>query len=174
MSKKNKYENNEKNSKKKILKFIKVNNTSDASQNLIDWFDVITDDRWWDFQFLLIIIEKKLDLMHKNWDKSNSADFKLIKKQLKKQKKLLRKIINNTFTKKEEAEHERKWGVLEIKQSDETKYLEFYYPNAKNKKEQLIAKKEWDDIRLKSKKRLKNAERKFFNTFRKQYKGWWD
>jgi len=35
--------------------------------NLGIWFNIIWNDRWWDYSFFLIIIQKKLKLMHDNW-----------------------------------------------------------------------------------------------------------
>lgn len=181
--KKDKYELNEKRAQKALKKAIKKIHKkykADSTKNLSDWFDTIVADRWWDFHFLLLIIDKKLELMEKEWHNSNSKNWKKTRQEIRDAKSLLTSIINNDFTKKEEKAHMKKWGkiLMDIEDDNSDKQVfrkvKFIYPKAKNKKEQKQAEKESEKVHELHDKRKSKAEDKFFKLFRKHYENWWD
>ena len=47
--------------------FNKIRNLKEGIRNIIEWFPVIYEDRWWDYSFLYSILRKKLSLMEKGF-----------------------------------------------------------------------------------------------------------
>lgn len=80
--------------KEKLKKKIDKLNDQEL-ENFDFWFSTIKKDRWWDYSFLLKIIDKKLEQMEKHWDEAIYVDAKLDKKQIKKSRKMLNFLINN-------------------------------------------------------------------------------
>ena len=67
-------------------------------KNLFLWFKIIWFDRNWDYVYLLIILERKLDYMEKyQRDYGISADYMNLAKQLMVCKNLCRRIREDTY-----------------------------------------------------------------------------
>ena len=78
--------------KKQIKKYLKNCVPSnrkeiESLEALNDWFEVIWEDRWYDHSFMLIVWQRKLEIMIENWD---GAHYKNSEKDQKKMIKTLR------------------------------------------------------------------------------------
>jgi hypothetical protein len=65
---------------------------TDGIKNLWAWRKIIWRDRWWDYSFLMTIIEFKLKLMRDNWDNSHYVNSEHEKEQLEKLLTILNEI----------------------------------------------------------------------------------
>lgn len=83
-----------------MISFIKTkyHNTIQGAQNIIKWFPVIWRDRDWDHNYLMLMIEKKLDSMSKLHDRySRRENTEEIVRQLKLASKLAGKIASEDY-----------------------------------------------------------------------------
>ncbi len=51
--------------------------------NLWEWKGIIWRDRWWDNYFLTVIIKKKLQIMHDQWDEAHYVASEVEKEELR-------------------------------------------------------------------------------------------
>lgn len=97
------------NLKEKLIKKIRKTNT-DGLENLDFWYDTIRRDRWWDSNFMLLIWEKKLESMISYWDKSHYVDWEEDHKNMKRARKLMKKLRKDRFLTKYYNMLSKKYG----------------------------------------------------------------
>ena len=59
----------------RVVRWFNRRTTIRGIKNYINWFKIIWKDRPWDYEFFLIIIEKKLSLLEKHWTSTNLCNY---------------------------------------------------------------------------------------------------
>lgn len=148
---------------------------SESKRNRKYWKRVIKEDRWYDYSFLLKIIEHKINHMIINWDKSHYLDSEKDKLKMIEVKNALRLFREDNFFDKYYKEFVNKYGKLEKEWTDtgEENLVELNYS---------INGKEWtQEVRKEYNKYLQLAEidknkcKDFiFDTLKEEIEKWWD
>jgi len=81
-------------------------------KNIIFYFDVIWNDRWFDYVFLLKIVERKFENMERNWDKAIYENSEIQKAEFKEIRELLNLIIEDELDGDELKKTEKRLFVL--------------------------------------------------------------
>jgi hypothetical protein len=123
-----------------------IYNTKIGISNLIEWFNVIYNDRNWDHWYIFNIFAKKLEIQAKHIKKNSltTCTDKIIEDMLY-AAELLKKIRNDEYGKKEVKAHNEKWGkgkfrkelTEEEKKQEEKELLKIYENCEKEMKEDI-------------------------------------
>ena len=83
-------------------------------KNIIKWFPVIWNDRNWDHAYILILLNKKFELMQKTFEKhSNSINADKSIQQLMICKNLCKRLVENNYDEHYFAILDRMYGEIE-------------------------------------------------------------
>ncbi len=165
--------------KKQIKKLIETLSDKDLSssadaglKNLLYYFDTIWNDRWYDYSFLLNMLERKLKNMESNWKKSIYVGMEKDYKDIKKARKLLKLLIKDEFYDKYDEQLDKEYGELraEHRTTDGGMVSTEFFRDKEMDKEYEI---KVDESRAASEKDKKKVKNKFFKLLKK-YEKWWD
>lgn len=135
--------------------------------NLIKWFPTIYKDREWDYEFIYIILHKKLDNMEKffNSDESWTSDSEKVAEQIKEVKILCKNLINDNYLSEALKPFDEKYGDIEIFKCVDNR-LEHNVDD-----ETLLMHRECGKLADKNREEDKN---KLFDLLKKYIDNWWD
>jgi hypothetical protein len=161
-------------------------------KNLRAWLPIIWVDRHWDYDYLLTIIDKKLELMQENFASEKAQQHHNTKPNLRTMKRLrdLLALSRNDFDLEDDCSprlkarmkaHVERWGEVEWKttpiegeQGVTSIKLEFVYPKAKNEREQNLAKKQRTAIIEARRKESEKAWENLWKLMQKEMRSlWW-
>ncbi|MGD2073276.1 MAG: hypothetical protein PVG65_07315 [Candidatus Thorarchaeota archaeon] len=149
-------------------------------KNLITWFSIIWNDRWWDWTFILVILRKKLILTEKSFRKYGhhlhvNKDAELMKKCIL----IINRILENKYHDIAFKKYDNKWGKPELiwhesKEADEYSNLEIKYKNVKNEEDEKERAKDRSRASKHENMLKKQDLHMLFNILKKHIDSWWD
>lgn len=74
----------------------KLRNIKNGIKSFWYWRKIIWNNRWWDYGYLLYLIEHQLRLMADNWDKSHYVGSEEEKAEIEESLRLLEELNNTT------------------------------------------------------------------------------
>lgn len=146
----------------------------EAVCRVLAWIPVIWRDRDFDYVFLYKILRYKLSRMEKAC--SIAVDDHTAK-ELWLAQALLKRLEKDNYTELEERDHERRWGMLDIKFTEtcnpHVNLGEFYYSKATTPEENERANKEASEIGRRADARRENDLDYLFKLMRECVQRWW-
>ena len=149
-------------------------------RNLIVWFPVIWQDRWWDYYFFYRILRHKLFLMEKSFRKHGcSVTSPQEADNMKLCVLLLDRLLKDEYHEMTMKKHDEKWGEAELNCDPLEKNPDLYelritHKNVKTEKDQEEERKMFKNA-IEHEEYLKGQDLDLlFKTMRKYIQGWWD
>ncbi len=153
---------------------------TEGAKNLFHWFLIIWCDRQWDHLYLTKILHHKLERMEKYFQAG-----KFYENQEKDAENMkicvdaLKRIMDDNYDDIAFAEHDKKWGKLDMKfcdRKDGEEYAEltFSRPNAVTEEQKEIEHNEYKIHALEAEKMREDDLDLLFGTMRKELLRWWE
>jgi len=136
------------------------------------WFykEVVWSDRWFDHSYLLRVLERKLQQMSQNWDKSIYVDWEEDKANIDETLRLLNLLIEDEFLENAMVLMDEEYGKLEMDLDDNSHVL---FTRGK-KLETSEERDDWKICHEFAADEKKTIQDKFFKLFAENYEKWWD
>jgi hypothetical protein len=139
-------------------------------RNFWFWKEVIWNDRWFDFVYMLQIMEKKFEQMEKGWDNAHYLDSEVEQAEFKRVRELLTLLINDNFLQVAQEDMDKKYGKLELNLDDSDDTPLFLRGGTFETPEQ---KQDWKISMEVAAHEKRKTEMELFRLL-KNYKKWWD
>jgi len=154
-------------------------------ENIIYWLPVIWKDRWYDWVFLTMILEHKLQQMGKETKVRGCQERSPEKAaQMLVCADLCKRIRDDEYRQYELAQHEKHWGDLNCPicggflcdcfPTEGGYHWVALYENVKTKKDDELAGKEMSAIRVLQEKDIEDDIELLFYIIRTKLREWWD
>ena len=138
-------------------------------KNLIHWFPVIWKNREYDHSYLLIILQKKLELMEEYFrTKSHCMDGDKQANDVKYAILLINRLIKDDYTEIPYKKHVEKFGELEF--TDEG----LKHTKVKSRKQEMECDKSFNEYMKRGDYLKKQDLDELFKHIRKHLESWWD
>ena len=148
------------------------------TKKVISYAPVLWRDRDWDHAYILLILEKKIKEVEKNF--RTNSDFRKDQqkyKELVKALELLNLIIEDKVSEPLKDAHDAKWGSLimyDLPYSDSSTEIRFDRKHTRTEKEKQKERKEHDLLLKKISKLEKKTWDELWSLLRDNLKHWWD
>ena len=147
--------------------------------NLVKWFPVVWKDRWWDYEFLLIVLRFKLRDMEKNF-REKGIHVHAEKDTNKMQRCLyaLNRLLDFDYNEMVFRHHDKKWGKAKIDwvDTDNKKFKELRISrcNVITEEDKERERKEYRGLSGHVEYLIGQDLDYLFSMMRKHVRNWWD
>jgi len=149
-------------------------NIKQGIKNLVVWFPIIWNDRWWDHTFLYDILRFKLGLMEKFFRKyGHHINAEKDADVMKHCCDILDRLIADEYCEEAYKEHGLKWGRMDMK-VDSDGVLDFTRPNVKTDEDKFIEHEEFLECVKVENQLEKDDIKELFKIMSRNIRKWWD
>lgn len=149
-------------------------------RNVKHWFKTVWQDRWWDHEFIYIVLKKKLEQVEKGMKSSNawSVESEKNAKQVRKCIDALDRLIEDTHSEEARKEHREKWGETSFRfekiEGSNCSRLYIDREKVRTPEDEIQERKDFKKaIELEEELRQKDIGL-VFDTMKSEIQKWWD